>query len=119
MSGNTKIYPIISVATKGAEEMMRLTLLNKTLDINITNEAGVNAFWMACMYGHGQIMSMLAEAGINVMNCNKNKVNALHLAVKRNHVNIVEMLLDSGYPLDHETSEGMTALMLASYNGWG
>lgn len=68
---------------------MRLTLLNKTLDINITNEAGVNAFWMACFHGHGNIMRMLAEAGINVMNTNKNLVNALHLAVKMNHKNIV------------------------------
>jgi ankyrin repeat protein len=43
----------MAAAAKGSEEMIRLILMNKTLDVNLTNEQGVNAFWIACLYGHG------------------------------------------------------------------
>ena len=73
------------------------------------NESGVNAFWIACMYGHGQLMRTLSDKGINVLCKNERKINALHLAVDKNYVSIVEMLLESGFPLDCETDTGMTA----------
>jgi ankyrin repeat protein len=99
----------MSAAAKGSKEMIELCLMNKSLDLQVVNNLGVNAFWIACMYGHGVAMGLLAEAGIYLFCTNRNNVNALHLAVNRNHVHIVEMLLDSHYPLDPETADGMTA----------
>lgn len=107
--GSTELYPIMSATAKGSEEMMRLILMNKTVEINQLNESGVNAFWVACMYGHGGLMKILADKGINIFCKNSNGVNALHLAVEKNFVGIVEMLLGSGFPLDCETDTGMTA----------
>lgn len=115
--GDSIVYPIMSAAAKGSKEMIELCLMNKTIDIQVINNLGVNAFWVACMYGHGGAMRILAEAGIYLFCTNQNKVNALHLAVNRNHVHIVEMLLDSNYPLDLETADGMTAFQLAAYHG--
>lgn len=97
--------------------MMKLVLSNKTIDIQVKNESGVNAFWIACMYGHGEVMNLLAEAGIDIMCANKHGINVLHLAVKQDHPQIVEMLLQSGFPLDCETSQGFTAFQLAAYHG--
>ena len=100
----------MAAAAKGSEEMLRLILMNKTVDINLENEQGVNAFWIACFFGHGQIMKTLADKSINIFTKNKEDVNVMHLAVEKNHIKIVDMLLKSSYILTEETNTGMTAL---------
>lgn len=82
MIGHSKVFPILSAAAKGSQEMMKLVLSNKTIDIQVKNEHGVNGFWIACMFGHGEVMSLLADAGIDIMCVNNLGVNVLHLAVK-------------------------------------
>ena len=90
-------------------------LRNKTLDINVVDpQTGVNAFWLACLYGHGEIMRILAEAGADIYVTNTRKVNVLHLAILKNHIDIVKMLIESGFSLNEETIEGNTALHLAT-----
>ena len=61
----------MSAAAKGSEEMMKLVLMNKNIDIQVVNDDGVNAYWIACMYGHGIVMNTLAEHGINLFCINK------------------------------------------------
>ena len=69
------------------------------------------------MYGHGNVMKILAKKGINIFCTNLKKINALHLAVNKGHLSIVQMLLESQFPLDLETSDGMTAFQLAAFHG--
>ena len=102
--------PLFCAAAKGCLRMMKLILLNKTVNINVKDETGVNAFWLACKYGHGQLMKYLAEQGIDVLVTNEQSVNALHLAVSKNYINIVKLLINSDFPIDLETLDGMTAL---------
>ena len=95
--------------------MLELMLRNKSMDINVCdNNSGVNAFWLACLYGHGNIMSMLAEAGADIYVTNHRKVNVLHLAILKNHYEIVKMLIESGFSLNEETSDGSSALHLVA-----
>ena len=90
-------------------------LRNKSMDINVCDSnSGVNAFWLACLYGHGNIMRMLAEAGTDIYVTNHRKVNVLHLAILKNHYEIVKMLIESGFSLDEETSDGSSALHLVA-----
>ena len=109
-SGGNLMYPIMSAAAKGSQEMLDLVLLNKTVNIHVKNDNGVNSYWIGCMYGHGQILKILAERGIDIFCFNQNKINCMHLAVTKNYPHIVEMLLESDFPLDMETLDGMTAL---------
>ena len=81
------------VAAKGSVELLNLCLNNKSIDIQVKNELGVNSFWIACLFGHGEIMQILAENGIDIFCKNHNNENAMHIAVNNNHVDIVEMLL--------------------------
>ena len=63
---------------------------NKSLDLNVRDAyTGVNAFWLACYYGQGSIMRELANAGIDIFNCNNQNINVFHLAIYQNHINIV------------------------------
>ena len=61
---------------------MQVLVRNPTIDIEVTQpETGVNAFWIASFYGHGAVMKVLAERGIDIFNKNKNTgANALHIA---------------------------------------
>ena len=75
-------------------------LENKMLDINKKDGDGVNAFWIACRFGHGNVMRVLAEAEIDVMNKDLKGYNVLHVAAKFKYDNIVKMLVQSRFPLD-------------------
>lgn len=105
----------MTAVAKGEIQMVQLILKNKSVEINVKDpESGVNSFWLACLYGRGSIMKLLAEQGIDIYVTNQNKINVLHLAVLKNHIEIVKMLLKSNFPLDQETDEGMTAFHLAA-----
>ena len=44
--------PLMVAVAKGYVESIDLLLINKTIDINYKdNDSGVNAFWLACLYG--------------------------------------------------------------------
>jgi ankyrin repeat protein len=112
---NFRIFPIMTCVAKGKVQMLNLMLQHKTVDIDSRDtNSRVTSFWLACLYGHGKIMKILAENGAEVYITNQQKVNVLHLAVYKNHISIAEMLISSNFDLSRETNLGMTALMLAS-----
>ena len=75
---------------------MRLMLENKMIDINKTDEEGLNAFWIAARCGHGQIMGVLAENGIDIYNTDVRGNNALHMSAKfENRYAICDLLVKS------------------------
>ena len=62
--------PFFCAVAKGDIKMLNLVLLNKSIDIHIES-GGINAFWLACLLGHGHIMNITAEAGIDILNTNE------------------------------------------------
>ena len=113
-SGHHRVYPLQIIATKGDMQMLDLVLKNSKLNINATDETGVNAFWMAARFGHGEIMRKLASHGCDVLVTNKKGTNAMHLAVLRNFPPIVELLIESGFPFELANNDGMTPFHLAA-----
>ena len=67
-------------AVRNDVQMMGLILQNNSVDINITDSYGINAFWLAAMLSNGQIMRVLAQKGIDVLCTNDEGFNALHIA---------------------------------------
>ena len=101
--------PVFVAAAKNDVQMMSLILQNATVDVNITDSQGINAFWLAAMLNQGRVMRPLAEKGIDVLCANDEGFNALHIACFNKDANIVKMLLESNYPIDIECKNGMTA----------
>ena len=90
---------------KGDINMIKVLLLNKSLNINaIDHQSGVSSFWLACLYGYGEIMILLAEEGADIYVTNKSCINVMHLAIMKNYTFIVKMLIDSGFPVDTMTA---------------
>jgi ankyrin repeat protein len=75
--------------------------------------SGVNAFWLACLYGHGQIMRKLANSNADIYVTNSENINVLHLAVYKDKPQIVKMLLQSNFSLTLQTKKGYTVIHLA------
>lgn len=91
-------------------------LQNQSLNINVLDENGLNAFWYASFVCSPNCMKLLAEKGADVLNCDKNGNNAMHVASKNGKTEIVEYLLESKYPVDIRNNDGMTAFHLASFH---
>ena len=71
------------------------------IDINKQDEEGLNAFWIAARCGHGQIMSVLAEHGIDIYNIDNKGNNALHMSCKfEARFSICDLLVKSQYDLN-------------------
>ena len=84
-----------------SENFTRLLLENKKIEINKTDEQGLNSFWIAARCGNGEVMRVLAEHGIDIYNTDKNGNNALHLTARmEDRFNILNMLVRSRYDLD-------------------
>mmetsp|Transcript_7899 Transcript_7899/g.7406 ORF Transcript_7899/g.7406 Transcript_7899/m.7406 type:complete len:121 (+) Transcript_7899:143-505(+) len=88
-------FPLFIASTKGSAEFVSLMLENQFIDINLTDHQGINSFWIACFYGHGGVMRVLAEKGIDILCTNSKGMNVLHMAAKKCYRNIVKMLIKS------------------------
>ena len=62
--------------------MIDLLMMNPSININELHcDSHVSAIWFAAFYGHKRIISMLANAGADIMITNKEGVNILHVAI--------------------------------------
>lgn len=86
------------------------------VDINKQDEQGLNAFWIAAKHGHGDVMRVLAEHGIEIYNTDiEGNNNALHLCAKfQDRYTILEMLVKSKYDLDIQNLNGDAAVHIAA-----
>jgi hypothetical protein len=108
-------FPLKIAAFKGHSGFVKLMLENKMIDINKTDSEGLNAFWIAGRCGHGEIMQVLAEHGIDIFNKDKQGNTVLHTAARYpERKNILKMLLDSHFPTDITNVDGDTALHIAA-----
>ena len=57
---NSSVYPLHVIAAKGDVQMLNLVLGNSHLNLSVVNSTGVNAFWVASRFGHGEFMRRLA-----------------------------------------------------------
>jgi len=72
-------------ACVGDAQIIEILSNSKNIDLNIVDEeTGVNAFWLASLYGRGEACSILATKGIQILNTHKETLsNALHTAIER------------------------------------
>ena len=85
------------------------------IDINKLDSEGLNAFWIAGRCGHGEIMQVLAEKGIDIYNTDKSGNNVLHTAARYpDRYYILDMLLKSKFPTNLRNHNGDTALHIAA-----
>ena len=93
---------------------MREMLKNPSVKANYQcDDNGCNAFFIACYYGRGKCMLLLANSGIDIMCSHKyTGSNGLHAAVEQGNYSLAKQLVKSKYPLNEVKEGGLTALMI-------
>ena len=57
-----KYFAFLLAVVKNSMDIVKMILLNPSADIDmVDDETGVNAFWLAAYYGHGDMLCLLAE----------------------------------------------------------
>ena len=63
---------LVVVASLGHIDVLEIMLKNPNLNLDMVDpEKGCNAFWYASLYGKTNVMSILAEKGIDVLSKDK------------------------------------------------
>ena len=89
-------------------------LIQAGADINLTNNDGNNALWLACFSGDENTINVLIENGIDIDNCNITGATALIYASSTGKSSIVKQLLEAGADPFIKTQDDFTALDLAA-----
>lgn len=89
--------------------------MTNQFDINATDDAGVNAAFVAAYYGRSEIFKFLINQGAQIKS-NLKGTNPLHIASKKGFYQIVKFITHNGMIKcnpDIKKADGRTAAMLA------
>jgi len=113
---NLFYYPIQLAAAIGEADCLKVILENQQTKIDVVdNQTGTNAFWVACFYGRGECVGLLANAGVDIFNKHsETSSNGLHVAIERKQYEVANMLISSKYPLEEKKKGGLTPLLLSA-----
>lgn len=80
-------------------------------------EYGVTPLWLACKYGHLDLVKFLIKKGVCVNQRNNNGETPLYIACYYGHLDVVKFLIHKGVDINQANEYGKTPLLVASLNG--
>lgn len=83
-------------AARHTEVDMMFELLQAGASVNLVNQDGNNALWMACQSGSSAAVQLLIDYGINLNQQNDHGATALMLVASTAKQHLVKLLLDAG-----------------------
>ncbi|WP_034044982.1 ankyrin repeat domain-containing protein [Wocania ichthyoenteri] len=113
-SGGT---PLFYAAQKKNIEMVK-ALIKAKANVNKATTRGLTPLFIATVMKENDIIKELLEAGAdpNIYD-NKTKTSPLYIAAENGHFKNLRALLDTGAKIDHQKTDGSTALFIASSKG--
>ncbi|GMI15726.1 hypothetical protein TrLO_g10264 [Triparma laevis f. longispina] len=111
------IGALASAAVAGHEDVVKVLLKNKEVNVNESDNEGLTPVMNVCEHGSVVVLKMLVKAGGDVNAVSVNGFTALIVASAAGNLDQVKFLLDSGAEVDAMHEEGVTALMYAAASG--
>ena len=108
--------PLVEAARAADADAVR-ALLERQVDVNVTETDGTTALHWAAYQGDIETARMLLTAGADAGAANRYGVTPLVLAAGRGNAPIVDALLDAGADPNTSLPEGETVLMTAARTG--
>ncbi len=113
-SGGT---PLFYAAQKKNLEIVK-ALIKAKANINKATTRGLTPLFIATVMKESDIVKALLDAGANPnIYDNKTKTSPLYIAAENNDFKNLSALLDAGAKIDHQKTDGSTALFIASSKG--
>ena len=110
--------PIHQAAQEGHLKVVDL-LVSKEADVSAEEKDGATPLWLAAQDGHSSIVSFLLERGAKADTSAKDSGRRpIHQAVQGGHLKVIEMLASKEVSIDEPAYNSVTALWLASQNGY-
>jgi ankyrin repeat protein len=97
-----------------SDRVVDVLLKHPQLDINSHNSVGETALMLAALQGRLELAQRLIEQGASI---SQDGWNPLHYAATGPEPKIVALLLQRGAPIDAQSPNGTTALMMAARYG--
>nr|XP_014347613.1 PREDICTED: ankyrin-2 isoform X7 [Latimeria chalumnae] len=91
-----------------------LEYLKGGIDINTSNQNGLNALHLAAKEGHMDLVQELLERGSAVDSSTKKGNTALHIASLAGQAEVVKILIKQGASINAQSQNGFTPLYMAS-----
>ena len=100
--------------TMGNIEIVKILIVNQSININQEDNAGINALYVATYYGYINILKLLKNLGGEFKPSVKG-TTVLHIACKKGYIDIVRYLLHDVKDIDVNARKvnGLTPAMLA------
>ena len=111
------INPLMLACTMGNMEIVKILLANPTIDVNRSDNTGINALYVSVYYGHLAIYQLLESQGA-VFHQSTKGTTLLHIAAKKGFIELVEYLIGpkcrNKMHIDKRKKNGMTPAMIAA-----
>lgn len=105
--------PLMTAARKGQIEYL-VELINHGAILDLVNNDGNSAVWLACYSNNIYVLLALAQAGANLDIQNDNGASPLIYAASAGRLEMVQLLLQAGANINLATFDGFSALDVAA-----
>ena len=92
--------------------------LKDGFDVNVKSDNGETPVFVACQFGHKNIVELLFENGADVwVRDKKRNSGCLHAASKGGHVGVMKLLLEKGLDINSRDMNGNTPFLRTCMSG--
>jgi ankyrin repeat protein len=112
--------PMLMLAAVAGDTHLVEDLLSNGAAVNdfiCLEDEPISALFLAAMYGHATVISILLEAGAALTAPGEQGESVLHYAVASNNAEVVRLLLQAGVAIDRVDPRDRTALANAAMHG--
>ncbi|KAL6057002.1 Myotubularin-like phosphatase domain [Balamuthia mandrillaris] len=121
--GSTTLH---AACEEGHTDMVHFMLERyPSVSVNVKDNSGWTPLFCACRKGHLKMCEILLNKGADASILSNDKATPLHYFVREDYPSnavtkvqrIIRLMVDSGLDLNHQNTNGETALHIAAYNG--
>jgi len=111
------IHELLNAATRGDVSKLKL-LIDKDINLNVSDETGLTALMSAAHKGHVEILELLLYAGVSVDAKDSLGYTALMFSCNSGNLSCAKYLIDNGANVNEADNDGSTPIMFCAQHGY-
>ena len=111
------IHELLNAATTGEVSKVKL-LIEKGINLNVSDETGLNALMSASHRGHVEILKLLLDAGVSIDAKDSLGYTALMFSCNSGKLSCASYIIDNGANVNEVDNDGSTPIMFCTQHGY-